>query len=103
MLSIGAYVLCSFRVLELLSYSSSQVLECSNRLASLFGGEPVSFLEESTSPFILEGDGLTSQRKRECICVPPSLVAYAIEYETAVGTHNNVYVLTHLAGSTVFA
>ena len=87
MLSIGAYALYSFRVLELLSY-----------LGSLFLGEPEnqsqnSQLErenvlqrgESASPFIVEGDGLTSQRKREWIHVLPSLVAQAIGYEMVVG------------------
>ena len=33
----------------------------------------------------------------------PSLVAHAVGYETIIGTHNIVYVWTHLAGSTVFA
>ena len=47
---------------------------------------------ESASPFIVEGDGLTSQRKREWIRVLPSLVAHAVGYETVVGTHNIIYV-----------
>ena len=94
MLSIGAYALYSFRVLELLSF-----------LGSLFLGEPEnqsqnSQLErenvlqrgESASPFIVEGDGLTSQRKRECIRVLPSPVAHVVGYETIIGAHNTVYV-----------
>ena len=44
-----------------------------------------------------------SEKKRECIRVLPSLVAHAVRYETVIDTHNNVYVQTHLAGSTVFA
>jgi len=67
----------------------------------------VCLLGESSSPFIVEGDGLTNQKGREresvCIHVLPSLVAYAVGYETVIGTHNIVYVQTHLAGSTVFA
>ena len=38
-----------------------------------------SVLGESASPFIGEGDGLTSERKR--VCVLPSLVAHAIGYK----------------------
>ena len=49
-------------------------------------------MEESASPFIDEGDGLTNQRKRECIRVLRSLVAHAVGYETVVGVHNTVYV-----------
>ena len=86
-----------------MSYSSSQVLKCSNNLASLFGEELETFLGESSSPFIVEGDGLTSQRKRERIRVLPNLVAHAVGYEMVVGAHNIVYVQMHLAGSTMFA
>ena len=46
---------------------------------------------ESVSSFIVEGDGLTSQRKREWIRVLHSLVAHAVGYETVVGAHNTVY------------
>ena len=62
-------------------------------------------LGESTSPFILERDGLTSQRERESVCIRvlPSLVAHTIGYGMAVGAHNTIYVQTHLAGSTMFA
>ena len=58
---------------------------------------------ESAPPFIVEGDGLTSQIKRELIHVLPSLVAHAVGYETVIGAHNTVYVQMHVAGSTVFA
>ena len=58
---------------------------------------------ESASPFVVEGDGLTSQRKRECIRVLPSLVAHAIGYETIVGARNTVHAQMHVAGFTVFA
>ena len=33
-----------------------------------------------------------SEKKRECIRAPPSLVAHAVGYETVVGTHNTVYI-----------
>ena len=45
---------------------------------------------ESSSPFIVEGDGLTSQRERECIRVLPSLVAHAVGYEMVIGAHNTI-------------
>ena len=49
---------------------------------------------ESASPFIGEGDGLTSERERECVCarVLLSLVAHAVGYMMVVGAHNTVYV-----------
>ena len=55
--------------------------------------ERPSLLGESTSPFIGEGDGLTSKREkeRECVRVLPSLVAHAIGYETIVGDDNTVH------------
>ena len=58
-------------------------------------------LGESASPFIGEGDGLTSERV--CVRVLPSLVAHAIGYETIVGAHNIVHAQVRLAGFTVFA
>ena len=45
---------------------------------------------ESTSPFIDEGDGLTSERERVCMLL--SHVAHTIGYEMMVGAHNIVYV-----------
>ena len=50
MLSIGMYALCGFRVLE----PSRERVGMNHRL-----------LGESVSPFIGEGDGLTSERERE--------------------------------------
>ena len=49
-------------------------------------------LGESASPFIGEGDGLTSERERESAHMVLSLVAHAIGYKTVVGAHNTVYV-----------
>ena len=46
------------------------------------------YLGESTSPFIDEGDGLTSER--EGVCSLLSLVAHAGGYKTMVGAHNTV-------------
>ena len=47
---------------------------------------------ESTSPFIDEGDGLTSERERERVHMLLSLVAHAIGYKMMVGAHNTVVV-----------
>ena len=43
---------------------------------------------ESASPFIDEGDGLTSEK--EGVCLLLSLVAYAGGYRTMVGAHNTI-------------
>ena len=48
----------------------------------------LSLLGESASPFIDEGDGLTSKRERVHILL--SLVAHASGYKMMVGTHNTV-------------
>ena len=47
-----------------------------------------SFLGESASPFIDEGDGFTSER--EGVCLLLSLVAHAGGYGTMVGAYNTV-------------
>ena len=57
-------------------------------------------LGDSASPFIDEGDGLTSKRERERVRLL-SFVAHAVGYKIIVGAHNTVYarrmweVLTH--------
>ena len=90
------YVLCSFRVLELLRYSSSQVLECLNRLASLFLGEPESQRELFRRELILfysqRGSLYKSEKERECIRVLPSLVAHVVWYEMVISAHNTIHV-----------
>ena len=48
----------------------------------------MSLLGESASPFIDEGDGLTSERERVRLL---SLVAHAVGYKMIVGGHNTVY------------
>ena len=45
-------------------------------------------LGESTSPFIDEGDGLTSERERVRMLL--SLVAHVDRYRRIVGAHNTV-------------
>ena len=45
-------------------------------------------LGESTSPFIDEGDGLTSEGGRVCMLL--SLAAHAGGYRMMVGAHNTV-------------
>ena len=47
---------------------------------------------ESASPFIDEGDGLTSERERVCVHMLLSLVAHVVGYKMVVGSHNTVYV-----------
>ena len=49
---------------------------------------PLSLLGESASPFIDEGDGLTSERKGVCMLL--SLAAHADRYRMMVGVHNTV-------------
>ena len=49
----------------------------------------LSLLGEGASPFIDEGDGLTSEK--EGVCLLLSLVAYAGGYRTMVGAHNTVW------------
>ena len=51
-----------------------------------------SLLGGSASPFIDEGDGLTSARARERVRILLSLVAHAIGYKMMVGAHNTIYV-----------
>ena len=50
--------------------------------------DELSLLGESASPFIDEGDGLTSER--EGVCLLLSLVAHAGGYRIMVGAHNTV-------------
>ena len=45
-------------------------------------------LGESTSPFIDEGDGLTSERERVRLLL--NLIAHAGRYRMMVGAHNTV-------------
>ena len=55
-----------------------------------------SLLGESTSPFIDEGDGLTSEGERVRMLL--SLVAHAGGYRMMVGTHNTVGCRMHVGG-----
>ena len=57
-------------------------------------------LEETASPFIDEGDGLTSQRVRVRMLL--SLVAHADGYMMMVGAHNTVECQMHVGGGVVF-
>ena len=57
-------------------------------------------LGESASPFIDEGDGLTSERERVRMLL--SLVAYASGYRMMAGTHNTVECQMHVGGCVVF-
>ena len=57
---------------------------------------PLSLLGESASPFIDEGDGLTSERERVCMLL--SLVAHAGGYRMMVGAHNTVGCQMHVGG-----
>ena len=57
-------------------------------------------LEESASPFIDEGDGLTSER--EGIRLLLSLAAHAGGYKTMVGAQNTIECQMHVGGCVVF-
>ena len=48
----------------------------------------ITLLEESSSPFIDEGDGLTSERERVRMLL--SFAAHVGGYKTMVGAHNTV-------------
>ena len=54
-------------------------------LVDLMNLDPPDYLGESTSPFIDEGDGLTSERERVRMLL--SLVAHADGYRMMVGAH----------------
>ena len=53
-------------------------------------------LGESTSPFIDEGDGLTSERERVRMLL--SLVSHAAGYRMMVGAHNTIECQLHMGG-----
>ena len=55
---------------------------------------------ESASPFIDEGDGLTSERERVHMLL--SLVAHAGGYRMMVGAHNTVLCQINVGGRVVF-
>ena len=57
-------------------------------------------LGESASPFIDEGDGLTSERERVRMLL--SLVAHVGGYRMMVGGHNTVICQMHVGGRVVF-
>ena len=67
-------------------------------------GSTFCFLGESTSPFIDEGDGLTSERERVRMFL--SLAAYDGGYKTTVDAHNIVDVTVeyqvHVGGCAIF-
>ena len=73
-----------------MSQNDPSVVRCS---ILLFG--------EGASPFIDEGDGLTSERERECVCY---LVLLPTPSGTRrfVGAYNTVEALMHVVGSIVF-
>ena len=60
----------------------------------------LSFLGGSASPFIDEGDGLTSERERVRMLL--SLVAHVGGYRMMVGAHNTVECQMHMGGGVVF-
>ena len=62
--------------------------------------ESTCLLGESASPFIDEGDGLTSERERVRMLL--SLVAHAGGYRMMVGAHNIVECQMHMGGCVVF-
>ena len=60
---------------------------------------PLSFLGESASPFIGEGDGHTNER--EGVCLLLSLVAHTGGYKMMVGAHNTIGCQMHVGGYVV--
>ena len=54
------------------------------------------FVGESASPFIDEGDGLTSEREKVRVLL--SLVANADGYRMMVGVHNTIECQMHVGG-----
>ena len=60
----------------------------------------LTLLEESASPFIDEGDGLTSERERVRMLL--SLVAHVSGYMMIVDAHNTVECQMHMGGCVVF-
>ena len=61
------------------------LLLCTSELIYL---NQLSCVEESASPFIDQGDGLTSERERARMLL--SLAAHASGYKMMVGVHNTV-------------
>ena len=59
----------------------------------------VSLLGESASPFIDEGDGFTSERKRVRMLL--SVASHAGGYKMMVGAHNTVGCQMHVGGCVV--
>ena len=62
--------------------------------------ESTYLLEESASPFIDEGGGLTSERERVRSLL--SLAAHTGGYKMMVGAHNTVECQMHVGGCVVF-
>ena len=62
--------------------------------------EWICLLGESASPFIDEGDGLTSERERVRMLL--NLVAHTGRYRMMVGAHNTVGCQMHVGGYVVF-
>ena len=60
---------------------------------------PLSLLGESASPFIDEGDGLTSERERVCMLL--SLVAHVSGYGMMAGAHNTIGCQMYVGGYVV--
>ena len=60
----------------------------------------INLLGESASPFIDEGDGLTSERERVHMLL--SLVAHTGGYRMMVGAHNTIECQMHVGGGVVF-
>ena len=73
------------------------LLLCTSKLDR---SESTYLLEESASPFIDEGDGLTSERERVRTLLSPA--AHVGRYKMMVGAHNTVECQMHMGGCVVF-
>ena len=77
-----------------------ECLECL-KLAEKERAGMILFCWESVSPFIDEGDGLTSSRERESVCVLV-LLPTPLGTRRFVSAHNTVDALMHVVDSIVF-
>ena len=66
---------------------------------TLINLDQLSLLGESASPFIDEGDGLTSERERVRMLL--SLVAHVGGHMMMVGAHNTIECQMHMGGGVV--
>ena len=97
MLSVRACA-CGLNLVVLL-LCTSEFDRSKESKSTIMNWPKLSLLGESASPFIDEGDGLTSERERVRMLL--SLVAHADGYRMMVGAHNTVGCWMHVGGYVV--